>query len=83
MRARDTSPEAYRVQVEILRSRSDADRVLLAFSASDELRELVRAGIRDRHPEYAEIDVARALRRLWLGDALFRVAYPREPLLDP
>jgi hypothetical protein len=57
--------------------------VLLAFSASDELRELVRAGIRDRHPEYAEIDVARALRRLWLGDALFRAAYPREPLLDP
>ncbi len=83
MRSRDTSPEAHRVQLEILRRSSLSERLLCALQAADEGRELVACGIRMRHPDYDERDVQRALRRLWLGDELFRAAYAGEPLLDP
>ncbi len=82
MRPRDTSPEAHRVQLEVLRRMSENERILLALSACDEARELARCGIRARHPEYDDRTVERALRRLLLGDELFRQAYPREPLVE-
>jgi hypothetical protein len=83
MRSPDTSLDAYRRQIEILRRMSDSQRMLLGLSASDDVRDLVACGIRDRHPDYGEIEVQQALRRLWLGDDLFRAAYPGEALVDP
>lgn len=79
---RDTSPEAHRVQLEILRRMSDGERMLLGLSASDEARELARSGIRARHPDYDARSVECAVRRLLLGDDLYRLAYPGEPLVD-
>jgi hypothetical protein len=71
------------VQVEILRGMDLSERLRRALECADEGRELARCGIRSRHPEYDERDVERALRRLWLGDPLYRAAYAGEPLLDP
>jgi hypothetical protein len=83
VRSRDTSRDAHRVQVEILRRMDLSERLRRALECADEGRELARSGIRWRHPEYEERDLERALRRLWLGDELYRVAFPGEPLLDP
>lgn len=81
MRATDTSPEAERVQMAIWRRLGPSGRVALAVRLSDDVRELARAGIRRRHPNYDERDVELALWRMTLGDALFTAAYPGAPRL--
>jgi hypothetical protein len=48
----------------------------MAFDMSDELRRYVERGVRDRHPEYDDREVTLATSRIWLGDELFRCAYP-------
>ncbi len=83
MRARDTSEAAARVQIEIYRRLTPEQRVELAIEMSEAARETSRGGIRSRHPEYDELEVEHALRRLLLGDDLYRCAWPNHPLLDP
>jgi hypothetical protein len=80
---RDTSTEAHAVQMAWLRRLSPAARVELAVRMSEETRDLARAGIAARHPEYSDEDVTLALLRLLLGDDLFRRAWPHSPLLAP
>jgi hypothetical protein len=46
-------------------------------------RQIARAGIRSRHPEYSEDELRFALFRLLLGDALFERTWPDAPLLAP
>lgn len=58
-------------------------RLHRAMTLCDEAREVARAGIWARHPEYGDEDVRWALFRLLLGDALFLAAYPGRPLLAP
>jgi hypothetical protein len=72
----DTTPEAWRVQVEIYRRMSPARRLELACQMSDTLRHTVAAGVRGRHPDYSVEQVRLAVARLWLGDDLFRKVYP-------
>jgi hypothetical protein len=72
----DTTPEAWRVQVEIYRRMSPNRRLGLAFEMSDTLRRTVTDGVRSRHPDYSEDQVRLAVARLWLGDDLFRKVYP-------
>jgi Rv0078B-related antitoxin len=60
----DTSPNAKRVQLEVLRGLSGEQRLLTALEMSDLTRELARAGIRDAHPEWTEAQVKRELLRL-------------------
>ena len=83
MRPRDTAPEAHDVQMSWLRRRSPARRVELAVAMSEETPELARRGIAARHPAYSPEEVTFALRRLLLGDDLFRRAWPRAPLVAP
>lgn len=72
----DTTPEAARVQLEIYRRMSPSRRLELALELSDNVRRLVAAGVRHRHPEYTGEEVRLAVIRLTLGDELFRKAYP-------
>jgi hypothetical protein len=72
----DTTPEAARVQVEICRRMPASKRLELALQMSDSLRNLVAAGVRHRHPEFSEDQVALAVTRLYLGKELFAKAYP-------
>jgi len=81
MRASDTSFEAERVQVAIWRRLGPSARVAIAVRLSDDVRELARAGIRQRHSHYDDHEVEFALWRMTLGDALFTAAYPAAPRL--
>ncbi len=46
-------------------------------------RQMMRAGIRARHPDYDDARVEMALARLLWGDELYRLARPEWELLDP
>ncbi len=72
----DTTPEAWRVLVEIYRRMPPSRRLELACGMTDSLRRVVAAGVRARHPEYSEEQVRLAFARLWLGDNLFRQVHP-------
>jgi hypothetical protein len=58
-------------------------RVLLAFSMSEQMFSIAADGIRARHPAYDPSEVEWALRRIRVGDELFVSAWPDAPLLDP
>ena len=58
---RDTSREAFAVQVERLRQAGPEARVAMAAEMSDAVRELALAAIRRRQPELDDRQIARAL----------------------
>jgi len=75
-RISDTSPEARRVQIEALRRLGVEGRLKATVALNHLTRELTKTGIRERHPDYSEEQVEFALRRIMLGDKLFREVYP-------
>jgi hypothetical protein len=79
----DTSEEAKHVLLERIRRMSPAQRVEEGARLSRFCREMMRAGIRARHPEYDAGQVEEALARLLWGDDLYRAAKPGRPLLEP
>jgi len=81
-RPRDTSPDAWAIQLEAWRRMGPARRVDVAVAMSEELVQLSRAGIRMRHPEYDDEAVRLAEIRHRLGDALFAKAFPDAPRWD-
>lgn len=83
MKPADTSTAAHAAQIARYRRMSGSQRVELAVQMSEDAREIARAGIQARHPTYTAADVECALRRLILGDDLFRRAWPSAPLLAP
>jgi hypothetical protein len=62
----DTSREARAIQLDIHRSMSGEERLLLAFEMSIFARELSRERIRSEHPEWPDERIARELLRLAL-----------------
>ena len=72
----DTTPDAARVHLEIIRRLSPERRLELAFEMSNNLREVAVSGVRSRHPEYSDEQVRFAVARLMLGDELFRKVHP-------
>lgn len=79
----DTSPEAAEVLRERIRRMTPEQRILEGNRLCMFTRQMMRAGIRMRHPDYDEDQVEMALARLLWGDELFRKAKPDWPLLDP
>jgi hypothetical protein len=73
----DTTPEARAKQFEVLRRIGPAGRAAMTFELGDNLRSLVRAGVRYRHPRWDDRTVEREVIRLMIGDVLFRQAYER------
>jgi len=82
-RPRDTTPEAWAVQLAVWKRMGPERRLTVAAAMSEELFSLARTGIRARHPEYDDEAVRLAEIRQRLGDELFVKAYPRAPRLDP
>jgi hypothetical protein len=81
--ASDTDPEAA-VQQSLAHARlGPARRVELAAEMCDDLRSVVRDGIRRRHPEYPEDAVHAAFLRIWLGDDLARSLFADGSLSQP
>jgi Rv0078B-related antitoxin len=60
----DTTPAARAVQLEIHRSMTGEQKILLAYEMSMAGRELNRARLRQEHPEWTEAQIARELLRL-------------------
>ncbi len=75
----DTTAEALAVQFQVLRRIGPAGRLAMLFELSDNLRSLVEAGVRHRHPDWDDRTVEREVIRLMIGDDLFRRAYGKEP----
>jgi hypothetical protein len=82
-RSLDTSEQADAVQLAAYRRLGGAGRVAIAFRLTALVRETAVAGIRRRHPDYSNEQAARAFRRLVLGDALMREAFPQDDLVEP
>jgi len=68
----DTTVDAARKQFEILRRLGPEVRLKMAFELSDNLRSLVEAGVRLRHPDFDEQRVQQEVLRLMIGDELFQ-----------
>lgn len=83
MRANDTAPAAEEVRIRLLRAAGSGRRIRMVCALSEGVRQLSRAGIRSRHPEYSEEDVELAMRRVVLGEELFRAVWPNAPLRAP
>ena len=58
---RDTSPEAERVQAEVLRRLGPSRRLEIAIAMSEEARSLVRQRLHQQHPALDEEALGRAL----------------------
>jgi len=71
----DTALEAFAKQGEILRGLDISSRAEMTFELSDNLRQTVEAGVRDRHPDFNEKDVNREVMRLMLGNKLYGQAF--------
>jgi hypothetical protein len=63
----DTSARAAAVQLALYRKAGPSGRAQVAVELSDAVRETAIAGIRRRHPEYSERDVAKSFLRLVYG----------------
>ena len=68
--ANDTSPEAERVQVELLRAASPARRFALALSLSQTCSDLARAALRREHPGDSEQEIRLRYAELHYGKEL-------------
>ncbi|MBN1506717.1 MAG: hypothetical protein JW955_07715 [Sedimentisphaerales bacterium] len=73
----DTTPEARAKQFEVLRRIGPSGRAAMTFELGDNLRSLVKAGVRYRHPHWDDRTVEGEVIRLMIGDALFQQAYGR------
>ncbi|MBW8015499.1 MAG: hypothetical protein FVQ82_04870 [Planctomycetes bacterium] len=67
----DTTPEAARVQTEIYKNMTGEQRLEIAFKLSNNLRQIVRDGIRHRHPDYTDDMITQAYLTLIMDDTEF------------
>ena len=83
MRASDTSQDAHEFQVRLYRAMTPEQRSELAMRMSDDVRRVTAEGIRQRHPDYSERDVRRALVALLYGRDAAAKVWPGEPVAEP
>lgn len=58
---------------------SPGRRLALAVEMSEEASAVLTSGIKARHPDYSDVQVTWAFRRVRLGDTLLRRVWPRRP----
>jgi len=75
----DTTPEAERVQIRILRSMPSWQRFKLINDMIVTSRKLALAGLRERFPNASEQELRRRLATLLLGSELAARVYGPEP----
>ena len=78
----DTSAEAERVVIDRLRAMSPAQRLSLALSLSQSVRELALAGVRQRYPDASAREQLLRLAVTIHGRDLATAAYPEIAVLD-
>jgi len=72
----DTTPEAERIQLNVLRQMKPEQRLQIAIDLAHTSRKLLMEGVRMRHPDYSEDQIRLAAIRLILKENLFFFAYP-------
>ncbi|MEM1031037.1 MAG: hypothetical protein AAGN82_11845 [Myxococcota bacterium] len=77
----DTSPEAAAILLHRARAATPAQRLEEGAELCRFSRDVMRAGIRRRHPAYGDDEVELALARLLWGDDLWQQVYPDRPLI--
>ena len=78
MRPRDTSPEAWKVYIDIYRHVSPGEKIRRAMAMTKTVNLLAEAGLRQRFPEADDREIFLRRVRLTLGEELFRKAYGME-----
>ncbi|MEJ2702146.1 MAG: hypothetical protein P8Z79_06850 [Sedimentisphaerales bacterium] len=68
----DTTLEVARKEFEILRKLGPEVRAMMAIEMSDNLRDIVEAGVRDRHPDFDQKKIDLEVLRLMIGDELYK-----------
>lgn len=71
----DTTPEAERVLIRLLREATPARKLEMVLSANRTARMLAMAGLRERFPADSAAKLRRRLADLWLGPELAAKAY--------
>ena len=75
----DTTDDARRAQFDALRRLTPQERVRLAVDLSEELRGVVAAGVRDRHPEWGGDRVRRAVLTRLYGEEFVKQVWGSTP----
>ena len=78
MRPEDTSPEAWKVFLDLQRSTPPGEKIRRAMSLSKTVQLLSEAGLRRKFPEATDREIFLRRARLTLGEDLFRKAYSTE-----
>ncbi|MBL7215508.1 MAG: hypothetical protein ISS71_07495 [Phycisphaerae bacterium] len=76
IRNADTSEDSALKQIEILRNMGLSGRAEMTFQLCENLRQITKAGIRHRHPDYSGKQVTQAYLRLILEEELFQQVFP-------
>lgn len=75
MNLKDTSPEAQRVQIEIYRRMTVAEKARRIFDAYNTGKLLAMAGLRERYPQASEKRIWQMWAKQHLGEKLFNEVY--------
>ena len=75
MRPADTSPDAWKVFLDLQRKMMPSDKFQRTLEWSEVGRHLVEAGIRQHYPKADDHEILLRYARLTLGPELFRKAY--------
>lgn len=78
MRPRDTSPEAWKVFIDLHRNMSPSERLQRGFAYSNFLRCLAESALRKQYPEAGEREIFLRAARQCLGKELFHRVYGNE-----
>lgn len=73
--AEDSTIDAERVLVDLLRAATPARKMAMVISGNRSARLLTLTGLRERHPGESESKLRRRLADLWLGPGLAAKAY--------
>jgi hypothetical protein len=76
LRKTDSSQEATAMQIAALQKMGLSGRAAMVFELSDNLRELVTAGICRRHPNYTPQQVMQCVLSLVLDKTVFEQIFP-------
>ena len=78
MRPADTSPEAWKVFVDLMRKMSPEEKLQRTFEFSAMVRQLGEAGLRQKYPQAGEREIFLRAARQNLGADLYARVYGAE-----
>jgi hypothetical protein len=71
----DTTSDAMAKEFEVLRGMDVSQRAVITFDLSDNLRQIIEAGVRHRNPRWDDQAVKREVMRLMLGEHIFQEVF--------